>query len=321
LERDLKKVLIQEAFCISTGRSNEEHINTKLLINLISLNYECVLNRKKNLILFGGLKNGEIKSVVLSSGNQNQGNANFEIKKTRLNGSNSLNLNKKNYQPNLIITAIETITYNQNFVNFIITGDNFGCVKFISINITNNQEKNSKNDNVPKILYNIFDHSNEILFIKYNFNLNLWLSAGKDGLINIYTPFYCKIVQSLNLNDQEIVDVKYVNFCSNPVPSIIVHNFNKILVFSLNGNLICEKIVGENIIDPQIIKNKFFFDEFVFVDENNYLIIYDLPFLNERKQSIQFKNVIKKFTFNDDYSLVIGVEEGNNLIMETFIIR
>jgi hypothetical protein len=257
--------------------------------------------------------------VVLSSGNQNQGNANFEIKKTRLNGSNSLNLNKKNYQPNLIITAIETITYNQNFVNFIITGDNFGCVKFISINITNNQEKNGKNDNVPKILYNIFDHSNEILFIKYNFNLNLWLSAGKDGLINIYTPFYCKIVQSLNLNEEneEKIEIKFVNFISNPFPSILIYNYNNILIYSLNGNLICKKKIGE-IIDPKIIKNKFSFDEFVFIDDNNYLVICDLPYLNEMKQTVKFNNKIKKFNFNDDYSIIIGIHEGNNLIMETF---
>ena len=314
LEKDLKKTLISEAFCLSTKNSNEENINTKLLINLINLNYENILIRKKNLILFGGLKNAEIKSIILSNINHQQGCGRIDIKKTRLYNSNSIILNNF-YQPNLIITAIEMINYNNNYINFIIIGDNFGNVKFISINITNNQEKNSKNDNVPKILVNIFDHSDEIIFIKYNFNLNLWLSAGKDGLINIYTPFYCKIVQSLCLNKE--IELKFVDFSSNPFPSVVIYNSNEILIYSLNGNLLCEKKIGE-IIDPKIIKNKFSFDEFVFVDDNNFLVICDLPFLNEMKQTVKFNNKIKKFDFNDDYSLIIGIEEGNNLIMETF---
>ena len=36
------------------------------------------------------------------------------------------------------------------------------------------------------------------------------------------------------------------------------------------------------------------------------------------KQTVKFNNKIKKFNFNDDYSIIIGIEEGKNLIMETF---
>ena len=284
------------------GEITYKPIDANLLINYIKLNYHIIdINNK--YIFMGGFKKGVIRYII---NRETKDYLNEKKIKKKISYSDFLNLYNEN-KLNVIITAIISINYFDSF--YIITGDNCGTIKFIKI-IKENYKLNCE------ILKNIYEHSNEIILIKYNDNLNLWLSAGLDNIINIFTFKRCEKIGTINLMNEKINKLNYVNFSEYPLISIIIIYDNVLLSLSLNKEIINKKIINKNLNfeNPIIIENADFSQNILFLEDNQNIIQFDLPFFEEINNNIKFKNKIEKFnvSLNNNYIIGIGKDIINN---------
>ena len=280
------------------GEVTYKPIDANLLINYIKLNYQ-IIDINNNYIFMGGFKRGSIRYIIFKVTRDNTSEKNF-IKK--ISYSDFLNLYNEN-KLNIIITAIISINYLDKF--YLITGDNCGTIKFIKI-IKESFKLNYE------ILKNIYEHSNEIFSIKYNNNLNLWLSAGLDNIINIFTFKKCEKIGTINLMNEKINKLNYVNFIVNPLISIIIIYDNVLISLSLNGEIIKKKIIAKNLNfqNPIIIENADFSQNILFLENNQNFVQFDLPFFEEIKNEIKFKNEIEKFNISLNNNLIIGIAKN-----------
>jgi WD40 repeat protein len=280
------------------GEVTYKPIDANLLINYIKLNYQ-IIDINNNYIFMGGFKRGSIRYIIFKVTRDNTSEKNF-IKK--ISYSDFLNLYNEN-KLNIIITAIISINYLDKF--YLITGDNCGTIKFIKI-IKESFKLNYE------ILKNIYEHSNEIFSIKYNNNLNLWLSAGLDNIINIFTFKKCEKIGTINLMNEKINKLNYVNFIVNPLISIIIIYDNVLISLSLNGEIINKKIIQKdlNFQNPIIIENADFSQNILFLENNQNFVQFDLPFFEEIKNEIKFKNEIEKFNISLNNNLIIGIAKN-----------
>ena len=117
-----------------------------------------------------------------------------------------------------------------------------------------NEEKNAN----EKILIKLSDHYKQIKYIDYNPRLNLFLSYGLDGYINIYVFPKCKLVKSIKVKDitksNDILE--RVVLVSSPFAMIFMQDSNFFYSLTINGDFINKKEInkdGKNL--PCIDKN------------------------------------------------------------------
>ena len=104
-----------------------------------------------------------------------------------------------------------------------------------------------------KFFYN--GHLTEINAININNELNLWISASIDGIINLYTFPSFKLVRSKKIKSENKIEFSFLS--ASTLPSIIVITNNEIYSYSINGKLL-EYIKDLNLIlSPFIIKDFF----------------------------------------------------------------
>ena len=155
------------------------------------------------------------------------------------------------------ISAFEIIKYNENF--YYLLGYTSGLISLYEDNNSNSFLELKKD---------IYKHTNKIISIKYNYNLNLWLSISEDNIINVYTFKKCKIIKHFILNEK----INFAFLCSSPIPSIIMYinnailktielnNLNELISLNNNDKNTQRQMEIKNIIKPKIIKGYDFND-------------------------------------------------------------
>ena len=114
-----------------------------------------------------------------------------------------------------------------------------------------------KNGN-EKVLIKLRDHYKKILYIDYNPRLNLFLSYGLDGYINIYVFPKCKLIRTIKVKDITKTDepLKKVILISSPFPMLFFHDCYYLYALTINGDLINKKEMNKNcMIFPCVDKN------------------------------------------------------------------
>ena len=240
----------------------------EIKINLFKTKTHCITFNKKNNTFFLGGQNEHSISILEIFNLEN--NPNCKIK--TINKINNLSS---------IFTALE-FAENSEKKFFLIAGDQEGNITIFEI----------KNNNELYTINYINSHSEEIISIKFDLELNIFISAGKDKYINIY-----------NFNDMSLLNKFYLDiyiehlFLLNEIfPSIIIYSEeNEIFQsFSINGYLLSE--YKESYINNPIIYKD---------EENSYNLLYicekraiksiKVPFFKEEE--------IKLYDFNIDLGI------------------
>ena len=107
------------------------------------------------------------------------------------------------------------------------------------------KEKKKSNE---KILIKLSDHYKQIKYIDYNPRLNLFLSYGLDGYINIYVFPKCKLVKTIKVKSiTKSKDIlKKAVLISHPFPMIFLQDSKYFYTLTINGEFIIKKEMDEN---------------------------------------------------------------------------
>ena len=166
--------------------------------------------------------------------------------------------------------------------------DLFTCVKAFFAKTNKNYENIIQNQN--KIVYDfkkekiqdeeliikLSDHYKEIIYIDYNPRLNLFVTYGLDGFINIYAFPKCKLVRTIKVKDiTKSNDIlKKIVLISLPFPMIFFHDNLYLYSLTINGDLIKKKPLAKNskifaCVDKNMgLMNDSIFEMLFFIDEN-----------------------------------------------------
>ena len=224
-----------------------------------SYNYNKIDENTKSDIIF---QKNKRKSTYIKDKNNKQ---NIELKISEDKKDIYLYKGYKNFDKNYL--------WEQNLnIDFRIDkSDNFGKLKIYNNN---------------RLAYELIDHNDKIIDIFYNQRLNMFATTSKDGLACIYlipNKLFSIIKHPNNLCFNKIF------LSSNPFPSIITFEENKNILksYSLSGIIIKEKKISKNENKIEIIP---FFNKSggilkdklgIYDEENQIIILYNLPFFDE----------------------------------------
>ena len=281
----------------------------------INFKNEYVISFDINILICNGFNNGNL--LLLNFNNLN--NVNFSIFKYK---------NKNYYFSNVKITAMEIITNDKSFY---LCGNEIGEIFIYLIDELKLKDKNLFN--ILNFFKKIDDNTDKILSISYNLDLNLFITASKDLFINIYNFPDCKLINSSQ--EDEIKDDKCKVFLSeNPIPIKIIIKDGVIVVYSLNlinknykneHKIISKKNYTEDFnidsINALMIKTPNLEDCLLILGnkkdnsiENykNYLLILELPTLNEYNFDIEFKNNSNSHKIKNKNEIIINDYKSKN---------
>ena len=166
-----------------------------------------------------------------------------------------------------------------------------------------------------KFSYN--GHLSEISVINVNNELNMWISASIDGIINLYTMPNFKLVRTKKIKSEN--KIEYAFLSTSTLPSVIVitndnKNSREILSYSINGKLL-EYIKDLNIIlNPMIVKDLNFNEYLIYISKNNYnIIIRSLPFLNVNNIISGFER-ISNLRISEDLKILYAISSEDEQI-------
>ena len=209
-------------------------------------------NKGRNLIL-GGFYDGSVKIINLS--------------KSSIKNNKSF-IPFKSKDPVLVLKL-------DNEEKLLFLGNSIGNINIFGIDFENMELD-------KKFSYN--GHLSEISVINVNNELNMWISASIDGIINLYTMPSFKLVRTKKIKSGN--KIEYAFLSTSALPSFVIitddnKNLREIYSYSINGKLL-EYIKDLNIIlNPIIVKDLSFNEYLIYISKDNYNIVTrSLPFLN-----------------------------------------
>ena len=187
------------------------------------------------------------------------------------------------------ITTWEIIKFSEN-LKYLLIGNSEGNINIFKIE--NELQQNFNTINIKEGLFRnlryirtLKNHTKEISFIKFNYDLNLLCTCSKDNYINIYTYLKYKLVKSQKIETKN--KIVFACLISNPIPSIICYDNEYLMSFPLNKNKIFAKFEISNLKCPILFKNHFLEENLICFYDNKIVAIFDLPDLN-LKQEIKY---------------------------------
>ena len=201
-----------------------------------------------------------------------------------------------------IITAIEIIDY-VGYEHYLLVGKQNGHIHHYKVDFETLDDilKDPDDSQYPAFFFRsiLRYHNKEIVSLKYNCNLNLWISTSKDEKVHIwnYNGYPILSVWVKNKN------IKYAILASDPIPCFVVYFDNEIDCYILNQITPIRKLDFKNeIYNFDIIKSNCF-EDFLLCQDDNKIYIINLPYL-EIVHEINEK--VTSFDYLPNEKLIIG---------------
>ena len=326
------------------------------LDNPENTNKHFLIQPEKEINLLNSCENGLIPAQILTEkmnkkyykNNNNNSNyyfSNFFKKNEKYEKIEELLLSKSGYffikykKINKILNLQQNniIEINKNFYKkyFLVSITSWNIIKIIRkkyllfgnkkgdvlvFELKKNYEKYYNNYDFDKLIFTISlrNHTKEITSIFYNKDLNLIVTSSKDSTINIYNNDF-HLISSFKI-DENFYSVKTF-IINNPIPSIICYTNKKSLIsYNLNNKKMIRKIDNvQNISNLFIIKDSFFEENLVYIEDKNILNILSLPeftkFKSQKNYKINFDVVeIYKYPKEKFKYIILGNERQYSIL-------
>ena len=190
------------------------------------------------------------------------------------------------------------------YENYLYIGTNIGRIYLYKIDKDNN--KNLKD--IFSFINIIEYQTNNINYMYFNYNLNIFASVSNDKTCNLYSYPLNKLYKVIMIDNKTNLD--YVFISDSPLPSVILYSKknNYFYIYSINGNFIKKtKNNFKNLFSPKIIKDNYQRDYLFFGTNEGNLVIRRLPLLENTKIIEIKKNIndnlflpIKYFDISED---------------------
>ena len=205
---------------------------------------------------------------------------------------------------------ISSIEINQN-EEYALIGNLIGNIAIYSINF-------EKKFNLLNI---ISAHSNQIVQINSNDDLNLFTSATINGFINIYTLPECKLTRSIKIDINNCTNI-FLSSC--PINCVIIVNSliddTELYAYSINGHFLKKQNTSSNIKSPLIMKDLSSNEYFVYINENE-INIRTIPSFFMQVQidlnnyCINEKEIIQSICISEDMNNLYAINSNGNHVL------
>ena len=200
------------------------------------------------------------------------------------------------------ITA--SCTFNYSDVKYLLLGDQNGNLFLL-------KKQYQMKYNIVKI---INDHMQEIKHITYDSNSKCFLTASKDGFVNLYTVPSFTLLNSFEVIKNTSIDKVFL--FHTPLYCFVAFNEH-------NKNLICHSINIEQVLyeyepneemnvsikSPVLIEKKNANEYLAFINENNEIIVLTIPNLKEcKKYKLNFEASILEYS--KENCILIAIENN-----------
>ena len=207
-----------------------------------------------------------------------------------------------------LITSVEIID-NVGYEHYLIIGKKNGHIHHYKVDFETIDDliKYPDDSQYPGFFYKsvLRYHNKEIVSIKYNCYLNLWISSSKDGFIHIYN-FNGDPILSTLIKDKNI---KYAILASDPIPCFVVYLDNELNCYLINQLKPLKKLNLKNeVYNFDIIKSNCF-EDFLVCQDDNKIYIINLPYL-EIVHEINEK--VTSFDYLESEKIIIGFLRHDN---------
>ena len=207
-----------------------------------------------------------------------------------------------------LITAIEIIEYIGN-EHYLLIGKSNGHIHKYKIDFESIDDliKYPDDSQYPEFYYKsiLRSHNKEIISIKYNSYLNIWISCSKDGFVHVWnTNGYSLFSVFVKCNN-----MKYALLFSDPIPSFIVYFDNIIQCYLLNQIKPLRILELKNeVYNFEIVKSNSF-EDFLFYQDDNKIYVISIPYM-EIVHEINEK--VTTFDYLSNERLIIGFLRHEN---------
>ena len=201
-----------------------------------------------------------------------------------------------------VITAIEILDY-VGYEHYLLIGKKNGHIHHYKIDFETIDDYIRYYDETqfPGYFYKsiLRYHSKEVVSIKYNPYLNLWISSSKDGFVHIFNyngdPILSTCIKNKN--------IKYAILASDPIPCFVVYFDNEFNCYLINQVKPIRKLnLKSELYNFDIIKSNGFEDYLICQDENKIYII-SLPYL---EIVYEINEKVTSFDYLPNEKLIIG---------------
>jgi hypothetical protein len=221
----------------------------------------------------------------------------------RFDSAYSDNSKNKNF-----ITAVELIDY-VGYEHYLLVGKQNGHIHHYKVDFETMDDIIKYPDDVqyPGYFYKsiLRYHSKEIISLKYNCYLSLWISSSKDGFLHIWNYNGYPIL-SVNIGKKNI---KYAILASDPIPCFAVYFDNEINCYILSQvKPVTKLVLKSEVYNFDIIKSNSFEDYLICQDDNKIYVI-SLPYL-EIVYEINEKVTSFDYLYNE--KMIIGFLRHEN---------